>query len=358
MHTARIEKVLHAMEKENVDQLIISDAPSIYYLTDLWIHSQERMLALVLSVEKEPTLIVNELFPLPKDLELKVVCYKDTDDPIGYIQQHITGGRKIGIDKNWPAHFLIDLMKAAPTITVENGSYLVDRIRMIKEPVEIEKMKAVSKINDQAMERLMALIPKELTEKQMTKRLEEIYEELGGEGFSFDPIVAYGKNGANPHHTPGKDRPQAGDSVLIDIGCHKDSYAADMTRTVFFKKMSEEQEKVYRIVQEANRAGIDKVRPGAKFSDIDLATRKVIENNGYGKYFTHRTGHSIGIEVHEHGDVSMTNHDEIQAGMIFSVEPGIYLPGNFGIRIEDLVLVTDNGAELLNHVTKEPMIIE
>jgi len=358
MDKARIEKVIHAMEQENMEQLIISDAPSIYYLTGLWIHSQERMLALVLSVKSEPVLFVNELFPLEEGLELKVQRYSDTDDPIGLLAKHITEGKEVGIDKNWPAGFLIDLIQASPEITVKKGSYLVDRVRMIKDPQEIRKMKAVSRINDQAMERLTEEIPKRLTEKQMTKRLEEIYQELGGEGFSFDPIVAYGKNGANPHHSPGEDRPQEGDSVLIDIGCHKDSYSADMTRTLFYKKISEEQKKVYEIVQEANRVAIAKVRPGAKFSDIDLAAREVIEKNGYGKHFTHRTGHSIGIEVHEYGDVSMTNHDRMQPGMIFSVEPGIYLSGDFGVRIEDLVLVTETGAEVLNHVTKEPVVID
>jgi Xaa-Pro dipeptidase len=358
MKKDRMKKVLQSMEQENMEQLIITDAPSIYYLTDLWIHSQERMLALVLSLEKEPILIVNELFPLRKDLSVRVVRYKDTDDPIRILGKYIMDEKITGIDKNWSAHFLIGLMKTFPKLTVENGSYIVDRIRMIKDPLEIEKMKAVSRINDQAMEALFKEIPKGLTEKQMTRRLAEIYQDLGAEGFSFDPIVAYGKNGANPHHSPGDDRPQAGDSVLIDIGCHKDSYTADMTRTVFYQRMSKKQEEIYRIVQEANASAIRAVRPGATFSDIDTAAREVIEKKGYGKYFTHRTGHSIGIEVHEYGDVSGTNREEMQEGMIFSIEPGIYLSENVGVRIEDLVLVTEQGAEVLNHVTKEPVIVE
>ncbi len=357
MNNNRMKKVLKSMKEENIEQLIISDGASIYYLTDLWIHSQERMLVLMLCLEKEPMLFVNELFPIPECQEFTTIRYNDTDDPIRILEKHITEGKRIGIDKNWPARFLIGLLKASPGLKVENGSYIVDRIRMIKEPEEIEKMKVASKINDEAMKKLFEEISEDYTEKQMTKRLGEIYEELGADGFSFEPIVAYGKNGANPHHTPGNDQLKEGDSVLIDIGCHKDSYASDMTRTVFYKRMSKEQEKIYRIVQEANLAGIKAIQIGAKFSDVDQAVRDYIEKKGCGEYFTHRTGHSIGIEVHEYGDVSASNEEIIQGGMIFSIEPGIYLSDNFGVRIEDLVLVTDKGAKVLNHVPKEPLVV-
>ncbi len=357
MQGERIKKVLKVMKKENMGRLIISDAPSIYYLTDQWIHSQERMLALVIGPGKEPKLIVNELFPLREDPELTVVKYKDSDNPIKILADCVQDVQTIGVDKNWPSRFLIALMKACPKLSIENGSYIVDQIRMVKEPGEIEKMKTASAINDEAMKKLIEEIPRGYTEKQATRRLGEIYEELGADGFSFDPIVAYGKNGANPHHTPGDDRLKEGNSILIDIGCYKDSYASDMTRTVFYTEMSEKQEEIYRIVQQANQAAIQEVRPGIKFSAIDRAARDYIEKKGYGEYFTHRTGHSIGIEVHEYGDVSASNSETIQAGMIFSIEPGIYLPGNFGVRIEDLVRVTATGAEVLNHVTKDPVII-
>lgn len=357
MQQQRMKKVLQAMEEGNMDRLIISDSPSIYYLTDQWIHSQERMLTLVLCPGKEPVLIINELFPLPEDPDLRVIRYKDTDNPIDTVNDFIKGGKTIGIDKNWPSRFLIALMKGSPKLIFENGSYIVDQIRRVKEPEEIEKMKTASAINDKAMKKLIGEIPRGYTEKEATRRLGEIYEELGADGFSFDPIVAYGKNGANPHHTPGDERLKEGDSILIDIGCYKDSYASDMTRTVFYKKMSDKQKEIYRIVQQANQAAIHAVRPGIKFSEIDQAARDYIEKKGYGEYFTHRTGHSIGIEVHEYGDVSASNSEKIQEGMIFSIEPGIYLPGNFGVRIEDLVQVTDQGAEVLNLITKNPVIV-
>ena len=131
-----------------------------------------------------------------------------------------------------------------------------------------------------------------------------------------------------------------------------------MTRTVFYKSISDHSREVYEIVKEANKRGIEKVKAGVRFCDIDAAARDYIIEKGYGKYFTHRLGHSIGIEVHDFGDVSSANTDKVQVGQIFSIEPGIYLPGDVGVRIEDLVIVTKDGCEVLNHYTKDLIIVE
>ena len=141
--------------------------------------------------------------------------------------------------------------------------------------------------------------------------------------------------------------------TVLDIGCLLNGYCSDMTRTVFLGKASDEARKIYEIVKEANRRGIEAVGPGARFSDVDKAARDYITEMGYGDAFTHRTGHCIGIEVHEFGDVSSSNDEILKPGMTFSVEPGIYVPGVAGVRIEDLVLVTEDGHEVLNHFTKD-----
>jgi Xaa-Pro dipeptidase len=218
-------------------------------------------------------------------------------------------------------------------------------------------MREASRLNDDAMTMLIDALHEDMTEKEMEDRLREIYDSLGAEGFSFTPIIAYGKNGANPHHENSHRLLKEGDSVILDIGCRKDNYASDMTRTVFYMEVDEKAKEVYETVLKANRKAIDKVKPGVKFSEIDEAARAVIEEKGYGKYFTHRTGHSIGIEVHEYGDVSSANEDLLMPGMIFSVEPGIYLEGELGVRIEDLVLVTEEGHEVLNSYPKDLQII-
>ena len=264
----------------------------------------------------------------------------------------------LGIDKNWPARFLLSLMEHNPVPKYVNGSNVVDRLRMIKDEEELELLRKASKINELAIDRLINEISPEFSEKEMKDKLLAIYKELGAEGLSFDPIVCYGANAADPHHVCDDSHVKEGDSVVVDIGCIKDSYCSDMTRTVFYKHVSDKHKEVYNIVLEANQKAIEIVKPGVRFCDVDLTARKIIEDAGYGKYFTHRTGHSIGIECHETGDVSSTNTDVLEPGMVFSVEPGIYLPGEMGVRIEDLIVVTEDGYENLNSYDKSLRVIE
>lgn len=357
MNEERLKKILKEMERQNVPQLLISDPASIFYLTGKWIHPGERMLVLYIDVGGECKLFVNELFPVSEDLGLEKIFFNDVEDPVELLSKHVREGETLGVDKNWPARFLLRLMefKKGCKFVVSD---IVDRVRMRKDPSEINLMRESSKINSEAVQRVLELIPKGYTEKKMGRMLIEIYEDLGADGFSFEPIIAYGANAADPHHVPGNSTVKEGDSIIIDIGCVKDSYCSDITRTVFYKKVSEEAKRIYNIVLEANMRAIEAVRPGVRFCDIDAAARNCIESAGYGRYFTHRTGHSIGIEVHEPGDVSAANMERVEPGMIFSIEPGIYIPGKLGVRIEDLVVVTDEGCEVLTVCDKNLTVIE
>ena len=203
-----------------------------------------------------------------------------------------------------------------------------------------------------------ALVSKGMTEAELGEELLKIYLKNGAQGHSFEPIIAYGAHAADPHHETDDSKGSYGDAVVLDVGCLVNGYCADMTRTVFIGKASEEAKKIYAIVKEANRRGIEAAKPGARFCDVDRAARDYIEEQGYGQYFTHRTGHNIGLEVHEFGDVSFTNEEVLKPGMCFSVEPGIYVPGGIGVRIEDLVLITEDGCEVLNHFTKDLIEVE
>lgn len=357
MNQARWEKLKMRMREVQLEQLLVTDTPSIYYLTGRWIESGERLLVLYVPLEGTPKLLINELFP-QKPLEgVELVWLKDTSDALGILCQELLPGKTLGIDKNWPSGFLLSLMERWGSTQVMNSSLLLDGLRAVKEPEEVELMREVSRINDDAMGKLMEVLEENLTEKDVEERLAKIYANLGADGFSFTPIIAFGKNGADPHHMNGLRLLNPGDAVILDIGCRKNHYCADMTRTVFFGHASEEDREVYETVRAANEAAIDRIKPGVTFAEVDAAARDLIAAKGYGPFFTHRTGHSIGIEVHEPGDVSSANKNPLVPGMIFSVEPGIYLEGKLGVRIEDLVVVTPTGAEVLNQVSKELRIL-
>ncbi len=352
MEHHRIEQLKRVMEKENLTQMLITDSPSIFYLTGKMISSGERLLALLITQEKKPKLFINALFPVKEDEGLDLVWLKDEDDSLQVLTGHVHGDKKLGIDKNWPAGFLIGLMDKMEGLRVMNSSPLIDGLRMVKDADEIELMKKASQINDEAMRLLIEAIDGTMTEKEMESTLLEIYRGLGADGFSFTPIVAYGKNGADPHHENDDSTLKPGDSIILDIGCMKDNYASDMTRTIFYKEVSQKSEDVYNTVLKANEEAIKKIKPGVSFQEIDYAARKIIDDQGYGPYFTHRTGHNIGIDVHEKPDVSSSSEGLLEEGMIFSIEPGIYLEGELGVRIEDLILVTKDGALNLNAYAK------
>lgn len=357
MNPDRLQSVLQGMADAGIPQLIVSDPAAIYYLTGTWIHPGERLLALRLSRTGRHALFVNELFSVPEGLGVETVWVNDTQDGAELLARSLDLERTVGVDKNWPARFLLRLMAVQPHHRVVNASAILDRLRMRKDAQERAAMREASRLNDLALAKVVALLPQRYSEKRLAQCLPAIYEELGAEGCAFEPIIAYGPNAAESHHSPGRRLLDAGDCVVIDIGCRKDAYCADMTRTLFYRQASEAARAVYALVLEAQLRAIAAVRPGVRFCDIDAAARDHIAAAGYAKQFTHRTGHSIGLEVHDYGDVSAVNTAPVAPGMVFSIEPSIKLPGEFGIRIEDLVLVTDEGCEVLTHYDKTLRIV-
>ena len=354
MDNHRIASVLDNLAAQGLSQLLVCDPRSIQYLTGSYVEPGERFLGLLLRAgESRPTLFLNELFTAPADIEAEVVSFNDTDDPIALLAERCDAAAALGCDKNLPARFLIPMMERNVAAGFALASDAVDDARAIKDDEERALMRAASETNDAAMARFRELVHEGATEQEIAGKLEDIYRELGAQGHSFAPIVSFGANAADPHHEPDGTVLKEGDVVLFDVGCRQDEYCADMTRTFFFGEPDEEQRRVYEIVRQANEAGRAAVHPGARFCDIDGAARKVIEDAGYGPYFTHRLGHQIGLDVHEPGDVSSVNEACVQQGMCFSIEPGIYLPGRFGVRIEDLVIVTEDGCEVLNSYPRD-----
>lgn len=358
MKLNRVQRILDVMKEQRIPQMIISDPIAIFYLTEIKIQPGERMLALYLNINGNHKLFLNDLFHVEENPGLDLVWYNDIQDGVEILCSYVEKDKVMGIDKNWPARFLLRLQELSGGSSFINASYIVDGIRRIKDEEEKNLMRISSQINDQIMEKLISLVGQGLTEKELDAKVRALYQEAGCEGVSFDPITSYGKGTTDPHHAPDETKGKYGDCVVLDIGGFKDNYASDMTRTVFLGAVTERQKEIYQIVLEANLRGIQAAKPGNRMCDVDLAARNYIEEKGYGKYFTHRTGHSIGLEDHEAGDVSSVNEAVIQPGQCFSVEPGIYIPEEeIGVRIEDLVLITEEGNEVLNQFTKEIIVI-
>lgn len=354
-YARRVTNVRKAMEREGIDQLLVSEPESVWYLTGVSVDPGERLFAYLVDQSGEETLILNRLFTVP-GTKAKQVWYSDTDNPVEVLRQVVISQGVLGVDKVWPAKFLIPLAKASPQVEVRVGSDCVDFARAVKDADEIRLMRVASQINDETIQKAIAFVREGVTEVEISDFISSCYHAHGA-GLSFTTIVSFGDHAADPHHVPDGTIVQPGQCVLIDMGCRKDRYCSDMTRTVYFQKSDPEQLKIHDLVRTANETAESIIRPGVPLSKVDAAARDLITKAGYGPAFNHRLGHFIGQTDHEAGDVSAVSPIVAESGMIFSIEPGIYLPGRFGVRVEDLVLVTDDGCEVLNHVDKHPLVI-
>lgn len=358
MRTDRIEKIINSMRQHNMDQMVISDPSTIFYLTGKFVASGARLFALCLDTQGACTFFINSLqtdyAPLAEGAE--IVWYTDSDDSIQILAKKIRTGGTVGIDKNWPSSFLLRLMAAADAKYVLNSG-IIDYIRMVKDDGEIQLMRETQAVNEKVISEMFQYVSPELTEQKHHRMLHEMYCAHGADGYNIIGVVAYGKSCGYAHHKPDGTTPVAGDCIMIDAGARLNGYRSDMTRTVFYKSVSDEMRNIYEVVKEAQLTAMDAIKPGMRFCDIDKIGRDIITKYGYGEYFTHRIGHNIGIDGHEFPDVGGANTMEILPNMTFSVEPGIYIPNLGGVRIEDLVAVTENGYECLNKMSKELQII-
>lgn len=349
----RIEQLQMRMRKEKIDICLISDSKAIDYFINQRFHSGERLIALIVEKNCKPCLYLNKLIPCNLNEYFDLVRISDTDNAICMLAKKCNG-KHVAIDKMWPSHFLLELMQETSQATFTTA-ILVDSLRSIKSEEEKEKMRRASLNNDKVMAKVRELIQLGKSEKQLENEIRLLFKEIADSDPSFETIVAYQENCADPHAVPSDKILEEGMSVIVDMGCVYEGYCSDMTRTFFVNKNPIQE--IYDTVLQANLAGIAAIKPGAKFSDVDRAARRVIEDAGYGEYFIHRLGHGIGLEVHEPFDVSAVNNTLIEEGMCFSIEPGIYIEGKYGVRIEDLVLVTKDGCEVLNHDSKTDEVL-
>ena len=357
MNQQRLERVVQNMRREGLEQILVSSTASVYYLTGIWVEPMERMLALYLRADGTCRLYGNALFGLEPQPGLELAIHTDSDVPTAQLAADLLPGT-LGVDKAWPSKFLIGVLEARRDVTPVLGSAPVDDARQYKDAQEIAAMQQASRINDQVVEAAIAALHEGVQEQEMAALVENLYRAQGADRSSEGQLVCFGPNAADPHHAPNSTPLREGDCAVLDLFIPIRRYWCDMTRTVFFRRVSDEGRRVYETVLAANRAAEEMIRPGVPLAQVDRAARAVIEQAGYGPYFTHRLGHGCGLDCHEPPDNSSASPAVARPGMVFSVEPGIYLPGRLGVRIEDLVLVTEDGCQVLNQASKQLRVVD
>ena len=280
---------------------------------------------------------------------------KATDLINGLIAAH--GVKKLGIEEESLSHGEYLKYESALTARLIPSQKVITDLRQIKKPWEIDAIRAAQEITERVFEDMLGILKRGLTEKEIAAEIICRLYHYGGEKPSFDPIVVTGARSSMPHGVPGPAIVQSGDFVTMDFGCVKDGYCSDMTRTVAVGGATEKMRTVYETVLAAQQEGIRAAKAGVAGCKIDAAARTVIEDAGYGKFFGHSFGHGIGLDVHEPPSASPFQMKPIPAGAVISAEPGIYIPGSFGVRIEDMILITQGGCENLTKAPKNLIIL-
>ncbi|WP_257300708.1 Xaa-Pro peptidase family protein [Haloarchaeobius sp. FL176] len=341
------------------DLAVLFPSRNLFYATGFDEEPQERHLFLFVPAEGDPTFLVPDLYGSQVESESwveDVRTWSDGEDPVAAVEDVVADlsvpadGHVLVDDTMW-ALFTQDLEAALPDASFGLASVVFDELRVRKDEAELDALRRAGQLADEVSVALRELGEEVVgwTEAELAAEIESRLVSGGGESVSFDVIAGSGPNGAMPHHTHGDREIERGDPVVLDFGAYVDGYPGDQTRTVVFAGEPPERfAEVHGTVREALEAGVSAVEPGVTAESVDRAAREVIEDAGYGERFVHRTGHGVGLDVHEPPYIVDGNGTELEPGMVFSVEPGVYLDGEFGVRIEDLVVVTEDGCERLN----------
>jgi Xaa-Pro dipeptidase len=359
----RVRKLAHQQQAHNLDYAALLPGPSLIYLTGLDMILVERPIVALFPAEGRPTFILPnfEAGRIDPAWGAEVFSYTDEEGHEGAFQRACSNlaGKRIGVEYLGMRALELRLLgQYAPGCRIEDLEPIMAALRMTKDETEIEKMRGAARITAQALEQIKNIIRPGLTELELAAQLKIALLQAGGEGFAFEPLVQGGPNSALPHGATSTRPFEPGDVIIVDWGAIYRGYCADMTRTLALGAIDPRLEEAYQAVQEANRAGREAVRAGLPAQEVDRAARKVIVEAGFGEYFIHRTGHGLGLEVHEPPYIVEGNEMALRPGMTFTVEPGIYFPDLGGVRIEDNVAVTADGSETLTTFTRELIRIE
>jgi Xaa-Pro aminopeptidase len=361
-YAARMTRAVADATDAGLDGLLVTPGPDLVWLTGYQPTAiTERLTLLVLAPGQQPTLLVPTLER--PDVEsatgapgLSIIDWTDGEDPFARAGSLIPARATMGIaDSTWALH-LLGLQSALPGSSYRSLTQALPMLRAVKDAKELARLAAAAAAADAAYEQILGVRFAGRKETDVAADLARLLREFGHEQVDFT-VVGSGPNGANPHHEAGDRTIEVGDAIVLDFGGLMHGYGSDTSRTVCVGEPSALVREVHEVVRAAQQAGVEAVRPGIACQEIDRAARKVITDAGYGERFIHRTGHGIGTTTHEPPYMVEGETQPLVPGMCFSVEPGIYLPGEFGVRIEDIVTVTEEGGRRLNNTARDLGIV-
>ena len=357
----RIDRLIKSLEEQNLDAVIIGSSANYRYLSgfsgsNAMLYISKNRLAIItdfryieqVSVEAPKFECHNqgEKGLLKTTVEL---IKSEGVKKVGFEAKHVTYSEYLALSKDAECELI-------PTYNI------VETIREVKDDEELKKIRRAEAIGDIAFTETVKFIENNwkdgITENEVALHLEQAMRKQGASGLSFDTIVAAGSKSSLCHAQPGENKLDNGNFVVMDFGCVYEGYCSDMTRTIVIGEANDEMVKIYNIVLKAQKAALEMIRPGVKGKEVDAVARNIIKDAGYGEYFGHGLGHSVGIEIHENPRFSTGEEKIITPGMVITVEPGIYIPGLGGVRIEDLVTITDSGIDNFTNSPKELIIIK
>ncbi|GGT07549.1 MULTISPECIES: aminopeptidase P family protein [Streptomyces] len=362
-YRARMERAGRAAADAGLAGLLVAPGPDLVWLTGYTPTAiTERLTLLVLVPGRDPVLVVPTLEAAdaghaPGAPALTLRDWTDGTDPYAVAAALLDRSGRFGVSDNAWAMHLLGLQRTLPGTSYAALTEALPMLRAVKDAAELELLAAAGAAADAAFEDIRTVRFGGRRESEVAADLAGLLRAHGHEVVDFT-IVASGPNGADPHHEAGDRIIEDGDMVVLDFGGLRGGYGSDTSRTVHVGEPTDEERRVHDTVREAQEAGFRAVRPGVPCQEVDRAARAVIEKAGYGAYFIHRTGHGIGVTTHEPPYMIEGERQPLVPGMCFSVEPGIYLPGRFGVRIEDIVTVTEEGGRRLNDTVRELVVVE
>jgi Xaa-Pro dipeptidase len=360
----RMKALRNSGKKAGIDAFLVVSDKNMRYLAGFSVLAIERFAGIIVPVDTDSPIVIvpklEESKAREKSAFREIKTYSDSENPAVVLEKAVKElgleGATFGVEGILPFRFYTMLVACSSDIKTKDASALFSQLRIVKSEEELKMIEKAADVVAEGIRAGIDFIKRGVSELTISCQIERVIKERGGESIPFC-IVLSGSNSALPHGETSNRKVRQKDVVLMDVGAVFSGYYGDLTRTVFVGEVSEKEREIYDVVAEAHEKAIESVRPGIRAEKVDAVARNVIEKAGYGQYFTHRTGHGLGLEVHEEPYICEGHEVILQPGMVFTIEPGIYLPGKFGVRIEDNIAVSNTGKKMLSHISKELTVL-